>query len=117
MANVKPGDRAVVIGGVAPSNIGKIVLVIEEAHDGDPMRGGIVGLLRKDPNALGWWVESLGSPFNYYSGEGGSGCLLGQSPIAPIADRGLRRLVDPSEVLRFNRADKLSTRKNDHAEA
>jgi hypothetical protein len=114
MANVKPGDRAVVISGVLPMNIGKIVLVIEQAFHGDRMRGGVKGLLNNPERELGWWVESLGTPFKYANHNG---AVIGASQIAPVADKDLRRLVEPGQVSKFNHADELSTRKKEHAPA
>jgi hypothetical protein len=114
MANVKPGDRAIVVSGVLPMNIGKIVLVIEQAFHGDRMRGGAKGLLSNPEGELGWWCEALGTPFKYTNQNGE---VIGNSQIAAVADKNLRRLVEPGQVSRFNHADDLSTRKKEHAPA
>lgn len=100
MANVKPGDLAVIIG-TKLGNAGRIVRVLREGIPGDrlPGRPKGVGPLGEEARRPVWVVESQGSPLNCRSVSGKVKC---QSAVKFVYDGALRRIVDtdqPDEML------------------
>lgn len=93
--NVKPGERAVVVRSTHPSNLGKVVHVIEQVRPENVVGtmvynvAGHMVIARPDDGVV-WVVESLGSPFVGVRKNGQEVAVM----VAPCSDKFLRPLRD-----------------------
>lgn len=94
--NVKPGDLAIVVRARNPENIGKIILVVRQAHPGErnPLPNGRLARFKPyNPSEAPFW----------YCEAQGAGLLItingapGLNPWAIFRDSVLRPLRDDSE--------------------
>ena len=95
--NVQPGDLAIVVRARNPENIGKIVLVVRQAHPGErnPLPNGrLVRFKPYNPSEEPFWyceAQGAGLPTTINGAPG---------PVIPwgiFRDSGLRPLRDDSE--------------------
>lgn len=104
MANVKPGDRAIVIKSTYPENISIIVSVVKQIKPGEKVPAkGVRNYVSNSPEKLSWVVESLGKSFKYnlYDDEGRF-VRTNLNSIAVAHDASLRRLPDEEDVKNFD---------------
>lgn len=104
--NVKPGDLAIVVRARNPENIGKIVLVVRQAHPGERNQMPNGRLARFKPynpsEAPFWYCEAQGSGLaNTINGA------PGLNPWGIFRDSVLRPLRDDSEDDAVHTTDQL----------
>lgn len=81
--NCKPGDLAIVVSSLIPSNVGKIVHVV------GVYTIGLTPVVSLDSDAVIWLCETVGSPLRWKSALG---IEHFRSTEGPIPDRCLRPL-------------------------